>query len=84
MARLRDSRALLVIVVVILVLVIVPERVVEQLLALLADDGLLVPALDVVPLDSVLQHNTGQDRGGWRNSEPSLFLKFHNYGEGPY
>ena len=56
MARLRDSRALLVIVVVVLVLVIVPERVVEQLLALLADDGLLVSALDVVPLDPVLSH----------------------------
>ena len=71
MARLRDSRALLVIVVVILVLVIVPERVVEQLLALLADDGLLVPALDVVPLDAVLQHNKGHGMavagGGIRN-----------------
>ena len=67
MARLRESRALLVIVVVVLVLVIVPERVVEQLLALLADDGLLVPALDVVPLDAVLQRSTGQGRGGWRN-----------------
>ena len=67
MARLRDSRALLVIVVVVLVLVVVPERVVEQLLALLADDGLLVPALDVVPLDAVLQRNTGQGLGGWRN-----------------
>ena len=78
MARLRESRALLVIVVVVLVLVIVPERVVEQLLALLADDGLLVPALDVVPLDAVLQHNTGHGRGRWRNSEPSLCLKFHN------
>ena len=57
----------LVVVVVILVLVVVPERVVEQLLALLADDGLLVPALNVVPLDAVLQHNMGQGHRGWRN-----------------
>ena len=44
----------LVVVVVVLVLVVVPERVVEQLLALLANDWLLVATLDVMPLDSIL------------------------------
>ena len=48
--------SVLVIVIIVIVLVVLPQGVVQQLLALLADDGLLVSALDVVPLDPVLSH----------------------------
>ena len=46
--------SVLVIVIIVIVLVVLPQGVVQQLLALLADDGLLVSALDVVPLDPIL------------------------------
>ena len=43
------------VVVVIVFVILRPQRVVQQLLTLLADDGLLVSALNVVPLDPVLR-----------------------------
>ena len=42
-----------IILIVVIILIIVPEGVVQQLLTLLTDDGLLVSALDIVPLDAV-------------------------------
>ena len=44
-----------IILIVVIILIITPEGIVQQLLALLADDGLLVSALNVVPLDPVLR-----------------------------
>ena len=49
-----------IILIVVIVLIIIPEGVVQQLLALLADDGLLVSALDVVPLDPILTQDSSQ------------------------
>ena len=43
-----------IIIIVVIILIIVPEGIVQQLLALLTDDGLLVSALNVVPLDAIL------------------------------
>lgn len=43
-----------IILIVVVILIIVPEDVVQQLLALLTDDGLLVSALDIVPLDPII------------------------------
>ena len=49
-----------IILIVVIILIITPEGIVQQLLALLADDGLLVSALDVVPLDPILTEDRGE------------------------
>ena len=48
-----------IIIIVVIILIIVPEGIVQQLLALLTDDWLLVSALNIVPLDTILTHSTG-------------------------
>ena len=49
-----------IILIVVIILIIVPEGEVQQLLALLTDDGLLVSALNIVPLDPVLTTQQSQ------------------------
>ena len=49
--------ASVIIIIIVLVVLVISQGVVKQLLALLANDWLLVATLNVVPLDSILNYH---------------------------